>query len=183
MEMSNKNYQGKDIGLLLEDLKRLESHTEELWHFLPIPVCLANPAFNIVNASKALEEASGYKSLEIIGENLKDFLKDFEKIKKELAVKEIISGKEAILLSKGKKEIPVSLSAKVRKDEKGDITGYFFAFIDLSQIKEKERELKEKVKELEVFNKLAIGRELKMVELKKEIQVLKKELAKRSSYK
>lgn len=176
MEITNKNYKEEDINLLLEDLKRLETHTEELWHFLPIPACLANPAFNIVNASKALEERSGYKDLEITGENLNELLKNFEEIKKELAIKETISGKEAIFLTKEKKEIPVSLSAKTRKDEKGDITGYFFAFIDLTEIKEKERELKEKVKELERFNRLAVGREIKMVELKKEIQALKKEV-------
>lgn len=174
MEMSNKNHQGKDINLLLEDLKRLENHTEELWLFLPIPVCLANPVFNIVNASKAMEEISGYKGLEITGENLKDFLKDFERIKEELTYKETISGEEAIFVTKKREEIPVSLSAKVRKDEKRDVTGYFFALIDMTEIKEKERELKKKVKELESFNRLAVGRELKMVRLKKEISNLKK---------
>ena len=97
MEMTNKNHQRTDISLLLEDLKRLESHTEELWHFLPIPACLANPIFNIVNASKALEERSGYKDLEITGENLNELLENFEKIKKELNIKETISGKEAIV--------------------------------------------------------------------------------------
>lgn len=174
--MSNKNYQKKDINLLIEDLKRIESHTEDLWHFLPIPVCLANPVFNIVNASRALEETSGYKGIEIIGESLKNFLKNFEEVKKELSLKETIFGKEAIFLTREKREIPVNLSAKTRKDEKGDISGYFFAFIDLRAIKEKERELKEKVKELERFNRLAVGREVKMVELKKEIARLKKEI-------
>jgi PAS domain S-box-containing protein len=180
MEMSNKNNTRKDIDLLVEDLKRLESHTEDLWHFLPIPVCLLNPAFNIVNTSKAFEEVSGYEELEIIGENLKDFLKDFEETKEELNRKKRISGKEAIFLTREKKEIPVNLSAKVREDEKGDVTGYFFAFINLSEIKEKEKELQNKVKELEKLNKLAIGRELKMVALKKEIERIKKELRKRS---
>ena len=176
MEITNKNYKEEDINLLLEDLKRLETHTEELWHFLPIPACLANPAFNIVNASKALEERSGYKDLEITGENLNELLKNFEEIKKELAIKETLSSQEETFLTKEKKEIPISLSAKTRKDEKGDITGYFFAFIDLTEIKEKEKELQKKIKELQKFTKLAVGREIKMVELKKEIQALKKEV-------
>lgn len=42
------------------------------------------------------------------------------------------------------------------------------------QVEERTRELKEKIKELERFNKLAVGRELKMIELKKEIEKLKK---------
>ena len=99
MAINNKNYREKDGNLLLKDLEILEIHTEELWHFLPIPVCLANPAFNIVNASKALEEIFGQEGLEISGENLNEFLKDFEKIQKELKTKETISGKEEKTLS------------------------------------------------------------------------------------
>jgi len=45
-------------------------------------------------------------------------------------------------------------------------------------IKERTRELQEKVRDLEKFNKLAVGRELKMIELKEEIKKLKEELAK-----
>lgn len=46
------------------------------------------------------------------------------------------------------------------------------------QVKEKTQKLQEKVEELERFNKLVIGRELKMLELKKEIEGLKKDLEK-----
>lgn len=42
-------------------------------------------------------------------------------------------------------------------------------------IKEKTKELREKIEDLERFRRLATGRELKMVELKKEIQKLKEE--------
>jgi HAMP domain-containing protein len=46
------------------------------------------------------------------------------------------------------------------------------------KVKERTKELQGKVEELERFHKLAVGRELKMVELKKEIENLKKELQK-----
>jgi len=42
------------------------------------------------------------------------------------------------------------------------------------QVKERTKELQEKVEELERFHRLAVGRELKMIELKKEIEKLKK---------
>jgi hypothetical protein len=45
-------------------------------------------------------------------------------------------------------------------------------------IKERTKELQEKIAELEKFQKLAVGRELKMIELKQEIERLKKELEK-----
>ena len=43
------------------------------------------------------------------------------------------------------------------------------------QVKERTKELNTKIRELEAFNKIAIGRELKMVELKDEIKKLKEE--------
>lgn len=46
------------------------------------------------------------------------------------------------------------------------------------QVKERTKELQGKIEELERFNKLAMGRELKMVELKEEIKRLNKELKK-----
>ena len=50
------------------------------------------------------------------------------------------------------------------------------------KIKQRTVELEEKIEELERFNKLAVGRELKMVELKEEIGRLKEELNKYRNY-
>jgi len=44
------------------------------------------------------------------------------------------------------------------------------------KVKERTKELQEKVEELEKFHRLAVGRELKMVELKKEIKKLREEI-------
>jgi len=43
------------------------------------------------------------------------------------------------------------------------------------QVKQRTKELQEKMEELEKFNRLAVGRELKMIELKEEIKKLKEE--------
>lgn len=42
-----------------------------------------------------------------------------------------------------------------------------------NQVEERTKEFKEKVKELERFNKLAVGRELKMISLKEELKKFK----------
>jgi methyl-accepting chemotaxis protein len=46
------------------------------------------------------------------------------------------------------------------------------------QLRQREEELKKRVKELEEFYDMAVGRELRMIELKEEIESLKKELEK-----
>lgn len=48
------------------------------------------------------------------------------------------------------------------------------------KVRERTKELQGKINELERFNKLVVGRELKMIELKNEIEKLKKELEKYS---
>ncbi len=62
-----------------------------------------------------------------------------------------------------------SVSAVAKKDEKGQV---FFdgAIEDISARKDAEERLKNKIEELEQMNKLMVGRELKMMELKKSLQ-------------
>jgi methyl-accepting chemotaxis protein len=51
------------------------------------------------------------------------------------------------------------------------------------KVKERTKELQERVEELERFHQLTVGRELKMVELKEELERLKKEIAEQKSKK
>ena len=100
-----------------------------------------------------------------------------------------ITNQESKVLTKANQEKFVNISATTRRGNKGSIIGYYLAFSDVSEFKklqaglekmveERTKELQKKVQELEKLNKLATGRELKMVELKKEIVRLKIELEK-----
>ncbi len=165
--------------VLEENLAELERYIEQLWDFLPVAACLVSPLNCIFSISNKLKELSGYKETEIVGQDLdrlfvnKNFAKELlEQIKKEGKT----NGKETILLTKDKKEIPVNISAMQRKDEEGSFIGYFLSIIDISEIKKNQNKLEKKIEELERFRKFTVGRELRMVELKKEIERLKKEL-------
>ncbi len=60
-------------------------------------------------------------------------------------------------------------------DNGGEIVGIIEDFRDISEIKEKELELKEKIDELKRWKKVTVGREHKMRELKEKIKELKKQ--------
>ena len=75
----------------------------------------------------------------------------------------------------------VLYNASVYKDTRGNVLGVFAAARDVTARKRVEEELAEqrgreldRLAELEKFQKLTVGRELKMVELKKEIDELRK---------
>jgi hypothetical protein len=55
--------------------------------------------------------------------------------------------------------------------------------VDLSGPKKAERELKDRLEELDRFRRMAIGREQKMIELKKEINELLKGIGHAEKYK
>ncbi len=68
-------------------------------------------------------------------------------------------------------EIRDTLATFIRTEYEGQ-TGILSWLVDLSGLKEAEKELKAKFDELARFRRLAIGREQKMIELKKEINEL-----------
>jgi PAS domain S-box-containing protein len=179
MEIKEKKEEEK-ISILLEDLASLESYARDLFSFLPIPICLVSSIGIILEANPAFEEISGYKIEELVGKPIEEIFKkeEIEELTNETLEKGFVKGKETSILTKEKKKIPVSISAKLRKSEEGEIIGYFLGFFDLSNIKKTETELRDRLEELEKFHRITVGRELKMMELKKEIEKFKKELEK-----
>lgn len=65
------------------------------------------------------------------------------------------------------------------RDESGGIIGLCGIARNITERKKAEKKLREKMDELETFNKMMVGRERKMVELKKEIRKLGEQLNKR----
>lgn len=177
--------QEQKIKTLLEDMKMLEGYTEDLFSFTPLPLCFINPAGMVLEVNPAFESMTGYLQNEVVGEKFsllvsEDYLKEFLK---KLIEEEVVKGEEILLKNKQKEEVPVFIFAKVRKAEDGEINGIFMSFFDLTEVKKKEAEiqknkkkLEEKVEEMEKFNQLVVGRELKMAELKEKIEKLEKKV-------
>jgi len=99
--------------------------------------------------------------------------RDFEltetKEKREAELKELQRIKTELENAKSVLEIKVKARTKELEELNQNLE---------EQVKERTKELQKKVESLDKMNKLMIGRELKMVELKKEIKELKEELEK-----
>ncbi len=189
-EETDFNPEKELLQTLEQDLKELESYIQDFWRFLPVPICYVNPVHNILDADQSLVRLSGYTSTDLIGSDLGMLFKDENTVhsfKEKINEKGVVISERLIFFTKDKKEIPVEISGMARKNEEGEMIGYFISIIDVSEsvnfqkkleeeVERKTQELQEKVEELENFHKIAVGRELKMIELKEEIQRLKEEL-------
>ncbi len=151
MALENEAEKRKKL-LLTRDLLQLEEYIESFWQFLPVAACYVTPAFNVLEVSRSLEELSGFDANALIGQRLDSwFFKPQEAniVKAALLEQGSVVHQETTLLTKDRQEIPVDLSATPRKDEQGNIVGYFFSFLDVSQLKKIEQQLQSKVRELE----------------------------------
>lgn len=73
----------------------------------------------------------------------------------------------------------ILLRAYPIKNQSGKIIGLVGIHTDITQRKRMELELKEKIESLELFNKVAVGREERILELKEEVERLKQMLEER----
>jgi PAS domain S-box-containing protein len=76
----------------------------------------------------------------------------------------------------------VLVSAKGIKDNEGKFVSYQASHIDITKRKFAEEALKDKAEQLQRFNDLMVGREIKMVDLKREINKLYKRLGEPEQY-
>jgi PAS domain S-box-containing protein len=134
---------------------------------------------NIIYANPSFEKISGYKVEEAIGQNpriLKSGKQDDKYYKK--LWNTITRGKvwhgEFINKKKNGQEYIEDATISPIKDDKGKITHFVAIKNDITEKKNAEKILQEKITELENFKRLTIDRELRMAELKEEIARLKK---------
>ncbi len=138
----------------------------------------------IMTWNKAAEKIFGYKAEEMIGKNISVLLPpghddELPEIIRRISQGEHIDHFETERMDKNGAIFPVSLSYSPIKDETGKIIGVSKIAHNISERKEAQEqirlnleELQVKNEELERFNRAVVGRELRMVELKKEINEL-----------
>jgi len=138
----------------------------------------------ITQISKSLVEMGGYPEKEIIGKRLKLLTMFAPKslaqmvinFVKTMAGNDIMPYGVEATAKDGRKIFGEISSTPLRL--KGKIVGVVAIIRDITEKKKAEEELRNKNEELEKFNKLAVGRELKIIELKNKIKELEEKLNK-----
>ncbi len=133
--------------------------------------------------NKKGSELCGKTEKEMIGTSWFDFIPDDEKKSVMSVFRKILNGNSglehfsnSIVSADGKKRI-VMWSNSVIKNERGEVICIISSGEDITEKSRIEAEKKKKAEEMERFNDISVGRELRMIELKKRIKELEKRIS------
>ena len=134
----------------------------------------------ITSWNHGAEKMFGYTPGEIVGTSImrlipSDRLNEENYILDKIKRGEVVGYFETVRQTKDGRPIDVSITASPIKDPSGKIIGVSKIIRDITKNKRAEEESQKRLQELEVFYKASVGREERILELKKEIEQLKKE--------
>lgn len=167
-----------------QELKISEERYERLFEGAEDGIYTLDLKGTFTSGNRKAEEICGYKREELIGKHFTSLLPNKLEIVRLLKVfKDIITSEagtykfETALKNKQGTLVSVEIKGAILK-KRGLPIGMIGIARDITERKKAEEELKSKNRELEKFQKIAIGRELKMIELKKKIKELETKLDK-----
>jgi PAS domain S-box-containing protein len=174
-----------------EIVKNSEQRLGQIINFLPDPTWVIDSEGKVVSWNQAMENLTGIAAADMVGKGnyeyalpfygerrpiLIDLVREWnpEYEKKYLSIKKagekLVS--ESHLPNLGDGGMYMLATASLIYDAAGHVVGAIESVRDMTERKHMEEELRRNVEELERFNKLAIGREIKMIQLKEEINEL-----------
>ena len=185
-----------------EVVKNSEQRLAQIINFLPDPTWVIDSAGTVVTWNQAMENLTGIAAADMVGKGnyeyalpfygerrpiLIDLVREWnsEYEKKYLSIKKegnkLVSESHHPHLGNG--GMYLSGNASQIYDAAGQVSGAIESLRDITERRHMEEDLRQNVEELERFNKLAIGREIKMIQLKQEINELMIQLGKVEKYK
>jgi PAS domain S-box-containing protein len=185
--------EGRVIGAIgvLRDMRELDkarAYSESLVKNAPDPVFVSDLEGKILEANDAVSELLGFRRDEVVEQSLSRFISEEETREFTAALREVVERgvtRNARLNPRAAtgEVIPTSLNASALRDGDGKVIGAIGVLRDMRAYEEVVRdleqsktELQEKILDLEKFEEVVVGRELKMIALEKELEALKLEL-------
>ena len=186
-----RDLSGKPIGFLLisKDISeeiRLTEYARSLIEASLDPLVTISPDGKITDVNEATVRVTGVVRERLIGTDFSNYFTEPERAREgyqQVFSEGFVTDYPLTIRHEDGRLTDVLYNASVYKDVGGNVLGVFAAARDITAQKRAEKELAERrarelerLAELERFQKLTVGRELKMIELKKEIDELKRKL-------
>src|SRR5258706_381854 len=184
---------GKVIGAIgiLRDMRELDkalAYSDSLIKNAPDPVFVSDLEGKILQANDAVSALLGFRPDEVLEQSLSRFISPEETREFTAALREggERGGTRNARLnprSRSGEVIPTTLNASALRDPDGKVIGAIGILRDMREyeqvvrdLEQSKSELQEKILDLEKFEEVVVGRELKMIALEKELESLRKEL-------
>ncbi len=153
------------------------------------PLVTISAEGKITDVNEATVKVTGVPREGLIGTVFSDYFTEPERARegyKQVFAKGFVTDYPLTIRHRDGRLTDVLYNASVYRDSRGTVLGVFAAARDVTAQKRAEAEVAEqrareleRLAELERFQRLTVGRELKMIELKKENEELRKQLAER----
>ena len=189
---------GKVIGAIgiLRDMRELDTalaYAESLIENAPDPVFVSDLEGKILQANDAVSQLLGFRQDEVVEQSLSRFISPEETREFTAALREVVERgvtRNARLNPRSASGvvIPTTLNASALRDSDGKVIGAIGILRDMrayeqvvQDLEQSKTELQEKILDLEKFEEVVVGRELKMIALEKELEMLRTEVGKLKS--
>src|SRR5437879_1563713 len=185
-----RNPDGQVIGVIgiLRDMRELDkarAYAESLIKNALRPVFVSDLDGKILQANDAVSALLGFRPDELLEQSLSRFISPEETREFTAALREVVERgvtRHARLnpRSASGEVIPTTLNASALRDPDGKVIGAIGVLRDMREyaqvvrdLEKSKGELQEKILDLEKFEEVVVGRELKMIALEKEIESLR----------
>ena len=151
----------------------------------PDPVFVSDLEGKILQANDAVSQLLGFRQDEVVEQSLSRFISAEETREFTAALREVVERgvtRNAVLNPRAAtgEVIPTSLNASALRDPDGKVIGAIGILCDMREyeqvvcdLEKSKSELQEKILDLEKFEEVVVGRELKMIALEKELESLR----------